>query len=1161
MKAAQHIFRVRRKYNVWVGNETLEDYALRFTGIKARRWSIEHVAKTALGATAFLALEAIAATITLSYGAANAMAAMMAVGLVIIVTGFPIAYNAARYGLDIDLLTRGAGFGYLGSTMTSLIYAAFTFIFFAIEGAILASALRALFGIPLWLGYILCAIAVIPIVTHGITLISRFQVGTQTFWLTLQCSALAVVAWFEFARIDDWTAYTPDDLAGAPSGFNLALFGASTAVLFSLVAQIGVQVDYLRFMPEKTQENSRRWWFWLSLAGPGWILIGIVKMLLGSFLAWLAISAGDTPERAADPIYIYQTVLTYISSSPTLSLVLAGLMVLISQMKINVTNACAGSIAWSNFFSRLTQSHPGRVVWLVFNVAIALLLTELGLYRALEAILGLFSIVTLSWLGSLSADLMINKPLKLSPSFVEFKRAHLYDINPVGTVSLVLASLVGVLCYLGLFGETARHLGHFISLAICFITVPLIAWLTRGRFYLARQSPELTDLVPVVQVTATSQGNPLSPPAPVTLNCCMCENAFEQQDMAYCPAYQGAICSLCCSLDSRCMDSCKPDGRLANQLEHWLKPWLHSAFFQPLGRRLVRFFTLFFTANASSAALLGLIYFQMVPDTEPGISLLQQTLTMLFFVMLIVLGVICWLYLLASESREVAQQELSSQINQFKLAIEENEKFDLKLQNAKELAERANEAKSRYLSGISHELRTPLQAILGYAQILNQREEIPLRSREAIQIFKRSGEHLAGLIEGLLDISKIEAGRLEIYRNHVRLAELIEQLIQMFRTMAMEKGIVFTCHVHNKLPEIVTTDEKRLRQILINLLSNAIKYTQQGSVEFHVRYRNQVAEFAVIDTGIGISEKDLLRILDPFERVRGPDTPNVPGTGLGLTIVRLLTEIMGGELDIKSTPGSGSCFKVCLMMSRSTEPLLLTPPQRHIEGYAGERKIIMVVDDDPIHRGLMAELLPPLGFTLFESPDALDCLQVVKTVTPDLFLIDVSMPGMGGLALTTRLRALGFQQPVIMISADAQERHSNIKNGDDHNAYLVKPINLQQLLEKIGGLLSLTWIHKTHDDDHAEAMATIPLTDLTALANHELARELIACAELGYKRGVQNKLDEMTQEGLINEPARRYLKSLLDVMQFNQIVRSFQKPKTIPSDTPATGDNTNDAES
>ena len=1143
MKATQQIFRVRRKYNVWVGNETLEDYALRFTAVKARRWSIEQVAKTALGATAFLALEAIAATITLSYGAVNAVAAMLAVGLVIIVTGFPIAYNAAKYGLDIDLLTRGAGFGYLGSTITSLIYASFTFIFFAIEGAILASALRALLGIPLWLGYILCAIAVIPIVTHGITMISKFQVGTQTFWLTLQCTALALVAWFEFASVDDWAAYMPATVGGGVSGFNLALFGSSAAILFSLVAQIGEQVDYLRFMPEKTRTNSRRWWFWLSLAGPGWILIGIIKMLLGSFLAYMAITAGDTPERAADPTYMYQMVFNYISSSPTLSLVLAGLMVVISQMKINVTNAYAGSIAWSNFFSRLTHSHPGRVVWLVFNVAIALLLMELGLYRALEAILGLFSIVTLSWLGSLSADLMINKPLKLSPSFVEFKRAHLYDINPVGTVSVLLASVTGVLCYLGLFGDTARHLAHFISLGLCFITVPLIAVVTRGRFYLARQSPEINELL-----VASGNNN--------GLQCCICENPFERQDMAYCPAYQGAICSLCCSLDSRCMDSCKPNGRLANQLENWLKPWLHAAFFSPVGRRMVRFFTLFGTANAISASLLVLVYYQLQPDTFNEIALLQQALTMLFFVMLIILGVICWLYLLASESREVAQQESTRQTSRLMQEIEAHSHTDQQLQNAKDLAERANEAKSRYLSGISHELRTPLQAILGYAQLLSQREEIPLRNREAIQIIKRSGEHLAGLIEGLLDISKIEAGRLEIYRNHVKLPELIEQMIQMFRTMAMEKGILFTCHVHNKLPEIVTTDEKRLRQILINLLSNAIKYTQKGSVEFHVRYRNQVAEFSVVDTGVGISEKDMQRILDPFERVRGPDAPNVPGTGLGLTIVRLLTDIMGGELDITSTPGAGSCFKVSLMMSRVTEPLVMTPPQRHIEGYAGDRKIIMVVDDDPIHRGLMAELLPPLGFTLFESPDAVDCLTVVKTTTPDIFLLDVSMPGMDGLELAGHLRARGFQQPIIMISADAQERHRNLQSLSDHNAYLVKPINHQQLLDKIGSLLNLQWLHNKQDEAANKPTALIPLTDLTALSDNELARELVACAELGYKRGVQNKLDEMTQKGLINEPARRYLKSLLDVMQFNQIVRSFHQTKPPIPDTPASGGNT-----
>lgn len=1129
MKATQHIFRVRRKYNVWVGNETLEDYALRFTAIKARRWSIEHVAKTALGATAFLALEAIAAAVTLSYGAVNAIAAMLAVGVVIFITGFPIAYNAAKYGLDIDLLTRGAGFGYLGSTITSLIYASFTFIFFAIEGAILAAALNALLGVPLWLGYIICAVAVIPIVTHGITIISKFQVGTQTFWLTLQCTALAVIAWFEFDRVSDWTAYMPDT-SSAPNvtGFSLALFGSSAAIMFSLVAQIGEQVDYLRFMPEKTKTNRKRWWFWLTLAGPGWILIGIIKMLLGSFLAYLAITAGDSPERAADPTYMYQMVFNYISQSPTLSLVLAALMVVISQMKINVTNAYAGSIAWSNFFSRLTHSHPGRVVWLVFNVAIALLLMELGMYRAIEAVLGVFAIVTLSWLGSLSADLMINKPLGLSPSYVEFKRAHLYDINPVGTVSVILASAMGLLSYMGLFGDTAKHLAHFISLALCYITVPGIALLTKGRYYLARQSPQIDDLI-------------LTPATDNALECCICENRFERQDIAYCPAYQGAICSLCCSLDSRCMDVCKPEAQFSKQLESWFKPLLPHAIFSTANRRLVRFVSIFTTASLLSAALLSLIYYQMMPTTSSEIVLLRQTLVTLFFILLIILGVICWLYLLASESREVAQQESSRQTSRLLMEIEAHNKTDLELQNAKELAERSNHAKSRYLSGISHELRTPLQAILGYAQLLAQREDIPRKDKDAVLIIKRSGEHLAGLIEGLLDISKIEAGRLEIYRNNVRLPDLIDQMIQMFRAMAVEKGISFSCHIHDRLPEHVTTDEKRLRQILINLLSNAIKYTQQGSVEFHVRYRSQVAEFSVIDTGIGISAKDLQRILDPFERVRGPETPNVTGTGLGLTIVRLLTEIMGGDLDISSEPGRGSCFKVSLMLSRIHTPVDQTPPQQQINGYNGDRKVIMVVDDDPIHRGLMGELLHPLGFTTFEATDGYDCLDILKTVTPDLFLLDVSMPGIDGLQLAGILRQQEHQQPIIMISADAQERHRTLQQPAAHNDYLVKPINNQQLLEKIGILLNIKW---THPEDQQNRVATttsdtVP-TVSAELTDHVLVRELITYAELGYKRGVDTKLLELAALDLVDEPTLVYLQTLLRSMQFNKIADCFR---------------------
>jgi len=1129
MRPTQQIFRVRREYNIWVGNQTLEDYALRFTAKSARRWSIGHVAGTALGATAFLALEALAATITLSYGFTNAVAAMLAVALVVFVTGLPIAYHAAKHGLDIDLLTRGAGFGYLGSTITSLIYASFTFIFFAIEAAILASALQALLGIPLAVGYVLCAIAVVPIVTHGITAISKFQIGTQGLWLTLQGLALVLVAYHEFHRVEDWRQYAPATLAGG-NDFNLMYFGACSAILFAMMAQIGEQVDYLRFMPPKTEQNRRRWWFWLILAGPGWIFIGVIKMLLGSFLAYLAISSGAPLQEAIDPTYMYQTVFGYLTSSPTMALVLAGTMVIISQMKINVTNAYAGSIAWSNFFSRLTHSHPGRVVWLVFNVAIALILMELGIYRALEDILGLFAIVAVSWLGCLSADLMINKPLGLSPDYVEFKRAHLYDVNPVGVVSMILASVLGIMSYLGVFGATPGYLAHFISLGCCFVCVPLMALLTGSRFYLARQSPELCFVDEALADVSTANI--------AFLQCCICSNSFEREDVSYCPAYQGPICSLCCSLDSRCMDSCKPGARFYEQLRDFLQPLLPVRIMRVASHRLVKFLAILSTANLISAVLLGLVYYQMRPDAPMEVALLRQTMVTVFFIFLIVSGVISWLFLLAHESRLVALQESSRQTSRLIKEIDAHQETDLQLQRAKEQAERANSAKSRYLTGISHELRTPLHAILGYAQLLVRRQDMPSQHHNALQIIKRSSEYLADLIEGLLDISKIEAGRLDIYRNNVNLPDVIQQLELMFREQAAQKDIEFACHIHSKLPNYVITDEKRLRQILINLLSNAIKYTERGSVDFHIRYRNQVAEFSVVDTGVGIGARDLQRILDPFERVRGPDVPNVPGTGLGLTIVKLLTDILGGDLRISSVPGQGSTFSVSLMFSWIENPAA-TPPSRAISGYRGATRAVMVVDDEPIHRGLISDLLGPLGFTVMEARDAPSCLDMVEHHLPDLFLFDVNMPGMDGLALAQKLRDSGCKIPIVMLSADAREHQRQVPE-PVYDDYLVKPLNNQQLLERIGQLLGLEWMYaEVPAPEQVKAPAAGAM--LHPVPDHPLVRELLAHAQIGYASGVGESLVAVEAAGLLDEGSIAHFRELARRMDFKKLASTLEK--------------------
>ena len=1103
--------------------------------------SIERVAKTAIGATAFLALEGIAAAVTLSYGFTNTLIAMFTVALLFFIISSPIAYYSAKYGLDIDLLTRGAGFGYLGSTITSLIYASFTFIFFAIEAAILASALQALLGIPLQIGYLLCAVAVIPIVTHGIKTISKFQLGTQNLWVLLQCTALATVVYFEYEQLDDWSQYTPE---GLPAGqhFDIMLFGAAASVFFALVAQIGEQVDYLRFMPQKTAENKRRWWFWLMLAGPGWIVIGLVKMLLGSFLAYLAISQGVAPSVASDPSQMYFKVFSYLTNTPSLPIFLAALMVIISQLKINVTNAYAGSIAWSNFFSRLTHNHPGRVVWLIFNVVIALGLMELGIYQVLESILGLFAIVAVSWLGSVSADLLINKPLGLSPKQVEFKRAHLYDINPVGCGSMLLASIIGLLCYLGFFGEVLQNLGHFVSLLCCFILVPLIAWLTGGRFYIARQSPELIPLLAeaklAAQKTCTEDSQLL-----VTLDCGICENDFETEDMSYCPAYALPICSLCCTLEVRCLDSCKPKARVSQQIIDFLGLFLSANKSRSVNSQLGRFVALLLVVNLFNAALLAVIYRHMQPIDPSALLLLEQTLWIVFVSLLIVSGVLCWLLLLAHDSRRLAQQESMSQTQKLTLEIAAHQQTDQALQQAKDLAERASAAKSRYLTGISHELRTPLQSILGYAQLLLDKVNMPPEHHKGLHIIHRNGQYLTDLIEGLLDISKIEAGRLDLYRSQVRLPELLAQMVDTYSLQALSKGIKFHFESSSSLPEVVICDEKRLRQILNNLLSNAVKYTRDGQVDFSVRYRNQVAEFIIRDTGIGIEQEALERIFHPFERVRDRHTTNVPGSGLGLTIVKLLSEIMGGDLQIESQLGEGSCFKVSLMLPWvAQESMTVTSPTK-IAGYEGYQRSLLLVDDDPIVRGLFSDLLEPLGFRILEAPNGEKCLQLLSQTDVDFILLDINMPGINGLEVVEQLRQRKVKTPIVMLSADVQEQHGVIGADFGYDGYLIKPVANSMLLETIARHLDLHWIYQNLEQPTViiEAKKALPTaTNELEIPDHPLLLELKACAQMGYHKGASELLTQIEEQAILPPDTLAQLQQLCRNFQFEQLCSSLE---------------------
>lgn len=1114
MTARQHIFRVRRNYNQWVANQTLEDYALRFTAKSARRWSAARVATTALGAISFLALEAIGGAITLHYGFNNAVAAICAVSLIIFLTAIPISYYAAKYGVDIDLLTRGAGFGYIGSTITSLIYASFTFIFFALEAAIMAMALDLLFKIPLVWGYLISSLVIIPLVTHGITFISRFQLWSQPLWIVLQLLPFVFIIYADASAVESWTEFSGNSPQGSAPGFNILLFGAASAVVFSLIAQIGEQVDFLRFMPVPQPHKKWRWWAALIAGGPGWIVIGSIKILAGSFLAVLAINHGIGLAEAADPTRMYMVAFSYIANSPEVALSVAGIFVIISQLKINVTNAYAGSIAWSNFFSRLTHSHPGRVVWLVFNVAIALLLMELGVYRALEQTLGYYGIVAVAWLGSLVADLVINKPLGLSPPHIEFKRAHLYDINPVGFGSMLIASIAGITCHSGLLGDIPQALSHFIALAVALLCAPVIAWTTKGRYYLAR---------PAINLAAEKS---IIDSKHACLSCCICEHKFELEDMTYCPAYAGHICSLCCSLDARCNDHCKPGANYTAQLGVFFKRFLPYAITNHISSRLGHFLILVAVINGLSAILLSLIYFQTPIDAPETAALLEATLWKVFFLLVIVTGVVSWLFVLAHESRVVAQEETQRQTRLLMEEIDAHERTDRALQVAKEEAEAANLAKSRYLTGISHELRSPLNAVLGYAQLLEKDPGIPVHRRDALGVIRRSGEHLADLIEGLLDISKIEAGRLDLHQDQVRIAILLEQVVQMFRLQAEAKGLQFIYECKDRLPEFVRTDEKRLRQILINLLSNAIKYTDKGSVTFKIRYRSQVAEFTVTDTGEGIAAENIERIFRPFERVRRPGS-TATGTGLGLTITRLLSEIMGGDISVASSPGKGSTFKAILMLSSinklPTESI--TAPVQTIFGYRGPVRRLMLVDDESSHRQLMRAMLAPLGFDIIDMDNPLDVVarlaqESANETAPDLIMLDVSMPGMDGWQLAQAVRDQGYLMPIIMVSADASEGKELPLDRDSeetplHNAYVIKPVRLQLLLDHIGRLLNLTWCYEKDNALNKEIVnePLIIATDNTITLQNSDLDELTRLAAIGHKKGLLEKIRFLQNKG------------------------------------------------
>jgi purine-cytosine permease-like protein len=517
--------------------ETLEDYTLRFAPRSYRKWSTGVVGISALGGIAYLADFAIGANIGISYGTTNALWGIAIFAVVIFLTGFPLAYYAARYNMDLDLITRGSGFGYYGSVVTNVIMATFTFIFFALEGSIMAQGLKLGLGIPLWLGYAASTLIIFLLVIYGMKVLSTLQVWTTPLWLVLMVAPFVYLVVTHPDSVGAFFAYQGEVGKG---GFNIGYTLLAAGVCLSLIAQIAEQIDYLRFMPPRTPENKRSWWTWLILAGPGWVFFGAIKQIVGLFLAvYLIANVADSAGIANQPVHqfleIYQNFLP-----GWLAMTLAVVLVVISQIKINVTNAYSGSLAWTNSFTRVTKHYPGRIVFLGVNLLIALILMEANMFDFLNTILGFYSNCGMAWVVVVASDIVFNKYLlKLSPKQPEFRRGMLYAFNPVGFGSMLIAAGLSVIAFFGGLGEAIQPYSPLVAIVLGLVLPPTFAIATRGKYYL-RRTDDGIDL-PMYD----EHGNPSGE----TLKCHVCHHDYERPDMMKCATHDARVCSLCLSTD------------------------------------------------------------------------------------------------------------------------------------------------------------------------------------------------------------------------------------------------------------------------------------------------------------------------------------------------------------------------------------------------------------------------------------------------------------------------------------------------------------------------------------------------------------------------------------------------------------------------------------